>query len=234
MSLKPQAIVFDVYNTLFRNDHDKLLATFAEICSLQHLPIDAHTLWDRWKPLEMQFRKHRTNLEDPDNNPPFKSYETSWRECFQQVFNDLGKGDASVAAQMTVRNMGRQEPFTETLDMLRNLQPRIRTGIFSNADDAYLLPTLRRYDLQFEAVLSSEAIRVYKPHPRAFQQILGRMALAPEEAMYVGDQLYDDIMGAHKVGMTTVWINRNGDRPDPSLPTPHHTIENLTELLDLI
>ncbi|MBI4298257.1 MAG: HAD family hydrolase [Chloroflexi bacterium] len=234
MSTAIKAVIFDVYSTLFLNDLRSTLGTFAKICSRQNLPVDAETLWKLWKPVEMEFRTNRTNLENQDDNPPFKSYETAWTECFQQIYDGLGEGDASAATKIVIQDMGSRRPFAETFQALQAIQPRIRTAVLSNADDAYLLPLLQRHDLQFEAVLSSESVGAYKPHPRPFLKILEKLSLAPAEAFYVGDHLFDDVLGASKVGMVTVWINRNGAPQDPSLPTPDHTIKNLMELLELI
>ena len=235
MKSKPKAVIFDVFNTLFHNEAALWKTTFAEICLTQGLPLDGATLWARWKALEVDFRKHRTNLEHPENNPPFKSYEQAWRGCFEQVFKDLGdKGNAAAAAKQAVRDMGRRESFPETSETLSRLRSRVRLAVLSNADDAFLLPLIERHDLGFEAVLSSEAAGAYKPHPKPFRLILEKISLEPQEAMFVGDQLFDDILGAGSAGMATVWINRNGEEPDPELPRPDYAIANLMELVEIV
>ncbi len=235
MESRPQAVIFDIYNTLFHNEAHLWQATFEEICSIQDLPLDAAALWARWKALEVNFRKHRTNLEHLEETLPFKSYEQAWRECFQQVFQSLGgKGNAAAAAKLAVRDMSFRKPFPETLEVLSRLRGRVRMAVVSNADDAFLLPMLEDYDTGFEEVLSSEAARAYKPHPRPFELMLEMMSIAPQEALYVGDNLFDDVLGAHNVDMVTVWINRKGVDVDPGLPRPRHIISNLLELVDLV
>ncbi len=236
MKVKPKAILLDVFNTLFHNEPQLWNATFKEICSSQHLPVDADTLWERWKKLEVNFRAHRTNLENPDDNPPFKSYEEAWRSCFAQVFEEMGGvGDAEKAAKLSVSDMAQRKPFPETLTTLKSLKRLTRLSIVSNADDAFLMPLLKSYNVGgMEMVLSSEAARAYKPHPRPFKLVLEKMNLRPEEALYVGDHLFDDVLGAHNVGITTVWINRNGLKYDSKLPKPDYTISNLTELTQFV
>ncbi len=235
MASKVKAVILDVYNTLFHNEADLWRVTFAEICSIQRLPIDAYTLWRRWKALEVQFRKHRTNMENPEASPPFKSYEQSWRECFEKVFEELGTGDGAAAAKLAVRDMGSREPFPETIEALDKLKGLARLAIVSNADDSFLLPLIGSYHFQeLEAVLSSEAVGAYKPNPKPFRIVLDKMSLRPEETLYVGDHLFDDMLGAHSVGMTTVWINRDGVEYNPQLPRPDYTIHNLLELTKLV
>ena len=53
------------------------------------------------------------------------------------------------------------------------------------------------------SVFSSE-VGTRKPHPAIFQRALGALGVAPENALFVGDRLYEDIRGAGELGMTTV------------------------------
>jgi putative hydrolase of the HAD superfamily len=53
------------------------------------------------------------------------------------------------------------------------------------------------------AVFSSE-IGKRKPHPEIFERALDALGVAPGEAIFVGDRLYEDVRGAGELGMTTV------------------------------
>jgi putative hydrolase of the HAD superfamily len=64
------------------------------------------------------------------------------------------------------------------------------------------------------AVYSSE-IPVAKPHSEAFRITLERLDVAPEEAVYVGDRLWEDVTGAAQIGMRTIWI------PHSAIPSDH-------------
>ena len=97
---KIKAVVFDMYETLVSNPIEGWMQVFEGVCRSQNLPIDPQTLYDEWKALEVQFRKDRLNLEEPEKSPPFKSYEEAWRDCFAGVFAHRGlDGDAGVAAK---------------------------------------------------------------------------------------------------------------------------------------
>lgn len=226
-----QAVVFDMYETLVPNPPEAWLAAFAGICHDQALSVEPARLYKEWKVLEIQFRKNRLNLADPAKSPPFKSYEEAWRDCFRDVFAHLGlSGDAAAAAKDAVRAMAVREPYREVSQALPRIQRRWRTAVLSNADDDYLLPLIAAVGLKFEAVLSSEMVRAYKPHPLPFQRMIGRLEIQPEEGVYVGDNPFDDIMGAKGVGMRTVWVNRNGASLDPSLPPPDRQVKSLAQL----
>ena len=228
-------VIFDMYETLAENNTGLWKDTFREICSVQGLAVNPEYLYQEWKSLEMVFRKERQNLEEPENSPPFKSYEQAWRECFSHVFARLGlEGDAPAAANHTIRDMGRREPYQDALDAMPALQAGWRTGILSNADDDYLLPLLNHIGWKFEAVLSSEGARAYKPLPAPFRQIMDRLGIGPDEAIYVGDTLYDDVVGAKGVGMRAAWINRHGASLDPQYLNPDYEIRSLNELPEIL
>lgn len=234
MGARPRAIIFDIFNTLFVNSLDAWLETFDAVCDRQGLRVAGIDLWEPWRRCERAFRLSRVDMDDPSRSPPFKTYEAAWAECFERVFERLElRGDAGKAAGTCVESMAGREPFPETEEALDGLAGRVRLGVFSNADDRFLLPLLERYDLPVEAAASSESARVYKPDARAFEHILGLMDLAPEEAWYVGDSPFDDILGARRAGMRAVWIDRRGVET-PSDPAPDATITDLRQLSRLL
>jgi putative hydrolase of the HAD superfamily len=110
--------------------------------------------------------------------------------------------------------------------LLEALRSRgLRLGIVSNAfDPGWLLHRdleqmgiAERID---HAVFSSE-IGKRKPHPEIFERALAELEVTPDEALFVGDRLYEDVRGAGEVGMTTVqavWFradeHADGGEPD--------------------
>jgi putative hydrolase of the HAD superfamily len=229
-----KAIVFDVYNTLFHNNPQLWQQTFRNICSAQGLPVDPERLWQRWRAIERGFRQRRVNLADPDAQPPFESYREAWVSTFRQVFQEMGLvGNADGATEMAIHDLGRREPFPDTFLVLDRLNGRVRLAILSNADVDFLEPLLEGHGLRsrFEFVLCSEEARSYKPDPLPFRMVLGRLGVAPQEAVQVGDTLHEDVLGAKKAGMQAAWVNRSGALADPSLPAPDYEVRSLTELL---
>jgi len=109
-----------------------------------------------------------------------------------------------------------------------------RTAVLSNADDNFLLPNIDLLGIAFEGVLSSEEARVYKPRPGLFQEMLRRLRVTPQEAIYVGDKQFEDVQGAQQVGMRAVWINRSQAAADPRLPQPDYQINSLLQLPDVL
>lgn len=109
--------------------------------------------------------------------------------------------------------------------LLESLRSRgLLLGVVSNAfDPAWLLHRdleqmgiAERID---HAVFSSE-VGKRKPHPEIFERALEALEVAPAEALFVGDRLYEDVRGAAELGMTTVqavWF-RADEHPEGGEP----------------
>ncbi len=231
-----KAVIFDMYETLAHN-HPKLwLPIFDQVCHDQGLPLTGQELWDLWKPLELGFRQERNQADGSGKTSPFKTYEEAWRDCFAQVFHEIGKGDAADAAHRCVVALGQRELFPETTNVIARLRNAniFRLGVLSNADNDSLWPLLRRHGLEFDGVVTSEAAQAYKPHPRPFRLIIQAMGVPPAACMFVGDSQYDDVHGAHTAGMRTVWLNRSGTPLDTHLSLPDYQVTGLAEVLDIL
>ena len=230
-----KAVIFDVYNTLFRNDTSCWKDVFGEICRIQALPISPDDLWVRWKTFEVRFRQTRTNMEHPEASPAFKTYRMAWGEAFVDTFDSLGiEGDPEHAAQLSVDGMADREPYEDTLSFLEYVGRRWKRALLTNADNDSIQPLLERHSLFFDAVVTSEMARAYKPDPRVFRRVLKEAGVSPEEALYVGDTLLDDVHGAKLAGMTAAWLNRNETDRDTELLAPDYEVTELKELVDIL
>jgi putative hydrolase of the HAD superfamily len=87
----------------------------------------------------------------------------------------------------------------------------------------------------FDSILSSEAAQSCKPDPSIFQEALRRAGCPPQEALFVGDSLQQDIAGANRVGLRSVLIWSDAERePTIGEHAPQHVIRRIPELLDLL
>lgn len=90
----------------------------------------------------------------------------------------------------------------------------------------------------FEHLVISARVGFQKPNPGIFNHALQAMRIAPEHALHVGDSYKADVLGARRLGMPAVLIDRSGvdparirdERNDPDLML----ITDLFELLDLL
>lgn len=73
-----------------------------------------------------------------------------------------------------------------------------------------------------------------KPHPAIFQHAVEELAIAPEEAVHVGDSLRADVAGAQALGMTAVWRRYHATHDEETDGIePHFVVDELRELLAL-
>lgn len=100
----------------------------------------------------------------------------------------------------------------------------------SNADTAPLRSAMERNGLRFDAVVTSQEVRCYKPEPKIFREALTRMGLAPDRALHIGDSLHSDIAGASRVGIATAWLRRDERIHDIGDSRPDRTLSSLSEL----
>ncbi|HVM30543.1 MAG TPA: HAD family hydrolase [Candidatus Limnocylindrales bacterium] len=66
----------------------------------------------------------------------------------------------------------------------------------------------------FETLVVSARVGFQKPHEGIFRLALQRMAVSPEDAMHVGDSYAADVLGARRVGIHPVLIDRSGKEPE--------------------
>jgi HAD superfamily hydrolase (TIGR01662 family) len=128
--------------------------------------------------------------------------------------------------------------YPDSLDTLRRLRGRsVPIAIVSNSrhtsDLRYrLLTPLGLTDALVDVFVFSADLMRPKPRPEPFQRALRQLAVAAQDALFVGDDLEADIRGAKALGMTTVW-KLNGRHDSPVAPEADFRIHDLGELFGL-
>ena len=84
----------------------------------------------------------------------------------------------------------------------------------------------------FDKILISGDFGRGKPDPTIFEHALKLMNLQKDEVLMVGDNLMTDILGANRVGIKSVWINRHDKERNDVIPT--YEISNLDELFQIL
>ncbi len=99
-----------------------------------------------------------------------------------------------------------------------------RVGILSNVDDELFRRTRAAALVDDDAVLTSERLRAYKPHPDIYRRAAeaGVDVHVPASAR--------DTRGALEAGLAVVRVARPGHRVDPAGPQPRYEVEDLTQL----
>ena len=82
-------------------------------------------------------------------------------------------------------------------------------------------------------MIFSEDVGVAKPDPGIFRVLLDRTGVPAEDSAYVGDSLRDDIAGARRAGMHSIWLNRSG-APNTTGIVPDAEVRSLAEVPDVL
>ncbi|WP_239614368.1 HAD family hydrolase [Cohnella mopanensis] len=126
--------------------------------------------------------------------------------------------------------------YEETFAVLDELKGKYKLLLLTNGS-----PDLQQEKLDgmpdlipyFDSIVISGNFGEGKPSPKLFAHAMEQIGITAEEGIMVGDKLTTDILGANRVGMTSVWINRHGAvRNDEIIPS--YEIKSLTDLKELL
>jgi 2-haloacid dehalogenase len=90
-----------------------------------------------------------------------------------------------------------------------------KLALLTNCDRDIIAMTQRRLPVPFDAVVTAEDVSAYKPNRAHFQYFAKSMA--PQTWIHVAQSYFHDIKPASDMGITRVWVNRQGEKDDPSL-----------------
>lgn len=130
-------------------------------------------------------------------------------------------------------------PFEDTRPALEALGRRYKLAVVSNVDDDLFAGSAARLGVPFDAVVTAQPVRSYKPRVAHFHEALRRLALPRERVLHVAQSLYHDIRPASELGFTTVWVNRRAGRAGtgataPAVATPTVEVPDLSALAALL
>jgi len=126
--------------------------------------------------------------------------------------------------------------YDETFAVLDELKESYKLLLLTNGS-----PDLQQEKLDgmpdlipyFDAIVISGNFGEGKPSSNLFAHALEQIGITADEGIMIGDKLTTDILGANRIGMTSVWINRHGAIRNDDI-VPSYEIKSLTELPELI
>lgn len=146
----------------------------------------------------------------------------------QSVGTEVGK------TYSTHRRYSDVEALAGAEETLTSLSERYKLGIVTNAKKEVQQPKLESLGIDsiFDTIVYAGRDTDQKPQPEPFLTALQAVEVDPNEALYVGDDFESDILGAHAVGIDTVWVDDGQSADDENPPTFRiSTMEELPPLL---
>lgn len=124
-------------------------------------------------------------------------------------------------------------PAPGALACIKRLEARgIPVAILTNGWSPLQEAKAQSLGLSHLPMLISEQIGALKPAPEAFAALVGQLGTRRERTAYVGDDLDDDVLGAHAAALVPIWVpERDPAEADlRALPEGVVTMRTLEEL----
>ncbi len=218
-----KTIIFDAFGTLFNVQNGASAKKIMKHITDCNIVIDEQKFLSEWK---HYYKTHTTE------NSPFMTERDIFISRIQMFYdryqidrNAENDTDALLAEAFA------RKAYSETQEVLEKLQTKFFIIIGSNTDNDVLDHVMKNNHISAHKVYTSENLKCYKPNPKFYQHILNDNGLLPQEVLFVGDSITDDILGPKSIGIKTAWVDRHGCGDNLG---QDYTVANLYELLEII
>lgn len=228
-----KAVVFDVDDTLY----DQKAPFVAALAPIMHLPmsIDLTATFHAYRAQSTQaYAQINAGLVSADDMAVHRLNTALHAQDLPAVTRD-----AALDFQAAYGDQLRQiKLFPGLATAFDSLKDRYQLGILTNGSTKHQLAKVMKLQMHRwvdrEAIMTSEEAGLAKPDPQIFTAMNRRLNVRASETVYVGDCYSMDVKAAKQAGWQAFWFNhRNLEIPDGEW-IPDQTVENPTELQDLL
>ncbi len=193
----PSALVFDAYGTLF--DVHSVQARCEAIW-----PGKGAQLSQLWRAKQLEYTWQRSLM---GRYAPFSQVT---RDALLYSCESLKLKIGESEAQALMHEYLNLAPYPEVRGALERLKGR-KLAILTNGSQDMIEPLVKNRGMEttFDAVLSVDGLKIYKPAPQVYQFAVDRLKTPKEEIGFVSSNCWD-ALGAKSFGFTVYWINRTG------------------------
>lgn len=166
----------------------------------------------------------------------YLEYRTALREVMALIGAELDITLSESELGCLANTLPNWPVFPDVADALIAMKARCKLAIISNVDDDLFAGSAMAMGIDFDAVVTSQQVRAYKPDLSAFNTALQRMGCDKAAWLHIGESLYHDIGPANRMGIASVWVNRP-DRGGGTRPTdakPDLEVADLAELAGIM
>jgi 2-haloacid dehalogenase/putative hydrolase of the HAD superfamily len=214
--------MIDFYGTISAGDREVVEATCGDVVAACGLSMSPGELAIRWG------ERFFAEIEQ-SNHDGFRTLYECEIESLRVTLAELGHTpDPRPLVERLERYWADPPVYPDAMEFLRQVD--VPVCCVSNADTEPLLAALKTHGLTFDAVVTSEDARCYKPDPGIFEVAMGALSVEPGNVLHIGDSLHSDVEGASKLGIATAWICRKSRVLDLGTCRPDFKIEILTSL----
>lgn len=178
-------------------------------------------------------------LESEAEAREFKNYKAILQQVIRGMGEEFGFTPDEADLNCLASAIPKWKPFPDTVPALRYLKERYKLAILSNIDNDLITPSLRKLKVRFDAVITAQQVKSYKPSRNNFIQALKILRQPKHKVLHVAQSVFHDIVPAKEIGIATVWVNRHkqvegfGATP-PAYAQPDLEVSDLRALIALM
>jgi len=217
--MRPTAIVFDLYGTLL---HIGALRERVRAAGIA----DADAFVEAWRAKQIEFSWCCSLMDE------YRDFDTLTRKALTYVLAAAGHELTPAAAEALAAGWLELAPHDDVKPFLAELQKRsVLLAVLTNGVRASAERALRSAGIRdaFDALLSVESVRAYKPDPRVYRLATAHYACDPERLLFVSSNGWD-ASGASAFGFRVAYCNRTRKPGETLGYAPAITIGALAEL----
>lgn len=238
-----RGLIFDINGTLtdIHTDewHDDVYRVISNLLSYQGISLDPNAVKDSYFQIMEEQRAARG-----ERHPEFDAVGI-FREMIERHPTDFTRRLPPEKLKQlprlfaeTYRSASRYrlQLYHGVEDTIKQLLPKYHLAIVSDGQTAYAVPELNAVGLlgYFDPIIVSGNFGYRKPDKRLFESALTAMKMEPSEVVSVGNDMYNDVHGAQKLGMKTVFFKSNQGLQKKEGVRPDYIIYNFPELLNAL
>jgi 2-haloacid dehalogenase len=190
--MRPEAFVFDAYGTLF-DVHS--VAARCETC----WPGKGAQLSQLWRAKQLEYTWQRSLMQ---RYAPFSSVT---RDALAYACEALALELSERHREGLMAEYLKLSLFPDVPQALEKLGKK--QAILSNGSPDMLEPLVKHSGLRFDAVISVDELRVFKPAPQIYELAVKKLGLEKSRIVFVSSNCWD-ALGAKSYGFAAYWINR--------------------------
>ena len=120
--------------------------------------------------------------------------------------------------------------------ILDELSDNYTIAAVSDGQSIWALPELHSVGLTsyFSKIIISSDLGYRKPDVRIFQQALEALKLTPREVLFIGNDMYRDVLGPYQLGIKTIYFKSNQGDQTPHGVKPDYVIHEFKQLLQAV
>ena len=238
-----RGLIFDINGTLAdinTNEwHDDVYRVISNLFSYQGILLDANAVKNLYFQIMEEQRVARCERHPEfDAVGIFREIITRYSTDFTRRLPSKKREQLPLLFAETHRSASRYrlQLYHGVEDTIKKLFSKYRMAIITDAQTAYAVPELNAVGLlnYFDPVIVSGDFGYRKPDRRLFERALNDMKIGPSEVVFVGNDMYNDIHGAQKLGMKTVFFKSNQGLQKKEGVSPDYIIYDLPELLNAL